>query len=186
MLRVLVLSMLLVASPVWAQPLDLESASALAGRAAERADLDADLAVRATQAAQLSEYLATLARQAVQALTPALPTLPIAPPIVSPDPPPVIVVPPPVVPVPVTLLSMVATPVTVSTGQAVVLTMTTPTLDYHNVYINGVRPVPVPSGTGMVWTLTVNPTTTTIYQAVATNAGGVAYLMPSVTVTVTP
>lgn len=167
-----------------AQPLDLESAIELAGRAAERADLDAELAVRATQAAQLSEYLATLARQAVQALTPALPTLPIAPPVVSPDPPPA---PPPVVVVPpVSQPTLSATPTQLAIGQAAVLMLTTPTQDYHNVFINGVRPVPVPSGTGMTWTMAVSPSVTTIYQAVATNTGGVPYVMPSVTVTVTP
>lgn len=177
-----------------AQPLDLESANELAVRAALRASADAELAVRATLAAQLSEYLATLAQQAVQALIPPLQTLPIAPPVVSPDPPPVlppppvVVVPPPVVPVelPGSPLTLVASPAALAAGQSAVLTLVTPTLDYHNVFINGVRPVPVPSGSGTVWTLAVTPAVTTLYQAVATNAGGVAYAMPSVTVTVTP
>jgi hypothetical protein len=59
-------------------------------------------------------------------------------------------------------------------------------VEYHNVFINGVRPACVAIGGPPVCTLTVTPTETTIYQAVATTAAGVPYLMPSVVVTVTP
>jgi hypothetical protein len=81
---------------------------------------------------------------------------------------------------------MAAAATTIMPGQATMLTLTTPTADYHNVFINGLRPTVIQSGVPTVWALTVTPTITTTYQAAATNTGGVPYVMPSVTVTVRP
>jgi glucose/arabinose dehydrogenase len=81
-------------------------------------------------------------------------------------------------------VTLTATPATIAAGQSSVLTLVTPTLNYHNIFINGVRPACVVSGTTFSCTLTVSPTTTTTYQAAATNSTGTPYTMPSVTVVV--
>ena len=80
--------------------------------------------------------------------------------------------------------TLTANPVTITAGQSSVLTLVTPTLDYHNIFLNGVRPACVASGTTVTCTLTVSPTITTTYQAAATNSTGTPYTMPSVTVVV--
>lgn len=84
-------------------------------------------------------------------------------------------------PAPVTLT---ASPGTITAGQSSTLTLATPTTDYHNVFINGVRPSVWTCTTTCVGTLAVSPSTTTTYQAVATNSSGQPYAMPSVVVTV--
>ena len=82
--------------------------------------------------------------------------------------------------------TLVATPSTISAGQSSTLTITTPTNDYHNVFINGVRPTSYSCSTTCTFTLVVTPSATTTYQAAAITAAGVPYTMPSVVVTVTP
>ena len=82
-------------------------------------------------------------------------------------------------------VTLTAKPATITAGQSSVLTLVTPTLDYHNIFLNGTRPVCVAGGTTMSCTLTVSPTTTTTYLAAATNSAGTPYAMPSVTVVVT-
>jgi hypothetical protein len=82
--------------------------------------------------------------------------------------------------------TLTANPSSITTGQSSTLTLTTPTTDYHNVRINGVRPSTFSCTTTCTMTLVVSPTQTTTYQATASNAAGVPYAnMPSVTVTVT-
>jgi len=81
-------------------------------------------------------------------------------------------------------VTLSASSATVTNGQSSVLTLFLPTLDYHNIFINNVRPTCAPSGTTQTCTLTVSPTTSTNYQATATNAAGTPYTMPNVTVTV--
>ena len=91
------------------------------------------------------------------------------------------VIPPP----PVPQVTLVAVPDQLLAGQSSVLTLALPGLDYHNLFINGVRPACVVSGTTATCTMTVTPATTTTYQVTATNAAGTPYTMPSVVVTVT-
>ena len=81
-------------------------------------------------------------------------------------------------------VTLTANPATITVGQSSVLTLVTPTLNYHNIFLNGVRPACVTSGTTVTCTLTVSPTITTTYQAAATNSTGTPYTMPSVTVVV--
>jgi PKD repeat protein len=80
------------------------------------------------------------------------------------------------------LATLTAEPSAIEAGQSSLLTLTCPTADYHNVFINSMRPTFVGAG---VFRLTVQPPVSTLYQAKATNAAGVPYVMPSVTVTVT-
>ena len=93
-----------------------------------------------------------------------------------------LVAPPP--PPPPASATLTASPGSITAGQSSTLTLTTPSLNYHNVFINGVRPSCVYT-TIEVCTLTVSPTVTTTYQSAATDAAGVPYTMPSVVVTVT-
>ena len=81
--------------------------------------------------------------------------------------------------------TLTADPNSISPGQSSTLTLTTPTNNYHNIFINGVRPNCV-YGSNVVCTMTVSPTVTTLYQSEAINGNGVPYTMPSVTVTVVP
>ena len=87
-------------------------------------------------------------------------------------------------PPPSTSATLTANPATVKRGQSSTLTLWLPTLDYHNVTINGARPVISCGASTCTGTLTVWPSSTTTYQAAATNASGTPYAMPSTTVTV--
>ena len=78
------------------------------------------------------------------------------------------------------MVTLTAMPATVAPGEGSNLTLTLPTLDFHNLSINGLPP----AGTGLVRTLTVNPTVTTVYQSKATNTAGTPLTMPAVTVAV--
>src|SRR5258708_20246658 len=82
--------------------------------------------------------------------------------------------------------TLTANPSSITAGQSSTLTLTTPTNNYHNIFINGVRPTCTYSSTSVVCTMTVTPASTTTYQSSATDANNVPYTMPSVTVTVTP
>ena len=99
-------------------------------------------------------------------------------------PPPPLPPPPPPSSPPSGTATLTANPATIMSGQSSVLTMFLPTLDYHNIFINSVRPSCVQIGTTYSCTLTVSPTTATTYQAMATNSAGTPYTMPSATVTV--
>jgi hypothetical protein len=80
--------------------------------------------------------------------------------------------------------TLTATPATITGGQATTLLLSLPTVNYHNIFINGVRPACGVVGAAMTCTLTVIAVTTVTYQASATNSAGVPYMMPKVTVTV--
>ena len=92
--------------------------------------------------------------------------------------------PPPPPPPPSGPVTLTASPATITSGQSSVLTLSLPTLDYHNIFINSTRPLCVPGGTTFSCAVTVAPTATTIFQAAATNSAGTPYIMPSVVVTV--
>jgi predicted GH43/DUF377 family glycosyl hydrolase len=81
--------------------------------------------------------------------------------------------------------TMTADPSTITQGETSVLTLTMPSTDYHNVFINGVRPAISCDASSCTGTLAVSPSTTTTYQSMAEDANGNAYAMPSATVTVT-
>jgi len=85
---------------------------------------------------------------------------------------------------PASVATLTANPTSIAAGGSSVLTLFTPTLDYHNVFINGVRPVGVTVGTSTTWTLTVTPSVTTTYKTSMTNSTGVPWPVLSATVTV--
>jgi len=87
-------------------------------------------------------------------------------------------------PPPSVTATLTATPSTVRLGQTSLLTLLMPTTDYHNIFINGMRPSLVCTSTTCTGTLVVAPTVTTTYKSQASN-DGVPYVMPSTTVTVT-
>jgi hypothetical protein len=92
--------------------------------------------------------------------------------------------PPPPPPPPPAVVTLSALPATIQPGQSSVLTLALPGLDYHNIFISGVRPACMAAGSTATCTLAVTPAASTEYQATATNAAGTPYTMPRVTVTV--
>jgi aqualysin 1 len=83
--------------------------------------------------------------------------------------------------------TITANPSSIRTGQSSTLTVTCPSTDCHNVFINGVRPTSYQTINGqLVMSLAVQPTTTTSYTVTSTKANGTPWPSASVTVTVTP
>jgi hypothetical protein len=81
--------------------------------------------------------------------------------------------------------SLSAAPSTVRPGEPTVLSFSTTTADFHNVFINGTRPTLRCTATACSGSLTVTPTTSTTYVLTSTDARGVPYPALSTRVTVT-
>lgn len=86
---------------------------------------------------------------------------------------------------PASAATLAASPPAIARGGSSVLTLFTPG-EYHNVSINGMRPVGVTVGTATTWTLAVAPLVTTTYITSMTNRLGTAWPVLSTTVTVGP